>query len=136
MPGEKPTTKSAYHRWSSALILLLGLHVLSFAQDGGQLVPGTAQDPVPANTGLEQVLLVETPELRTPGDSLSERADQLIQEILLLNKNASEADELFLEVDRTLQSRVNRINQSMQGARSPSDPVYAANELPPYYRSA
>ncbi|MFT5500875.1 MAG: hypothetical protein ACI88G_001008 [Woeseiaceae bacterium] len=130
MPANIPRMDTAIRRWLPALLLLFGIHALSYAQDGGQQVPGSAQDPVPGNAGLGQVLLAETPELPAPGESLSERVDQLIQEILLLEKIASDADELFLEVDRTLQTRVNHINQRMKGARSPLEPVYAASELP------
>jgi hypothetical protein len=130
VPGNIPTIDLVIRRLLPALVLLSGMHALSFAQDAGQQVPDATQDPLPANAGLGQVLLAETPALPAPGDSLSERADQLIHEISLLEKNANDADELFLEVDRTLQTRVKRINQRMKGARSPSESVYAANELP------
>jgi len=110
------------------LLLLAVIPTLAIAQDDD---PRVDQDPPPPNDGVDQVLLLDTPEIEPTVGSWSERADAVIGQIIEFEKDAEDADELILEIDKVLKSRLYRINERMKGARSPTELVSSENELPP-----
>jgi len=107
-------------------LLLSCSAVSAFGQEDS---PDNDQDPLPANSGSDQVLLVETPRISAP-ENWGERVDRLIRGISQFGRDAKDADELFLELDRVLQARILQINKRMIGARSPSELLNSPVALP------
>jgi len=54
------------------------------------------------------------------------RVDDLIRNIFALQKDAFDADDLYMELDGTLHARVRFLNNALKGAKSPQDNVKAA----------
>lgn len=111
------------------------LPVLLLAQELPTQDPSAGQDPLPENVTPDQALIVDTPAAPGTADQWRQDVDRLIQDIRGLRSSAIEADSYYQDLDRVLQARVHRINQRMKDARSPLDPIYAANELPPAIRT-
>ncbi len=60
----------------------------------------------------------------------SESVDELIQQILVLEKDENDADEMYLDLGRALRIRLSVFRKSLIGARSPLDKVTDSNNLP------
>lgn len=54
------------------------------------------------------------------------RVDDLIEKIIILQNDAFDANDLYLELDNELQARIKFLNNSLKGAKSPQDNVKAA----------
>ena len=54
------------------------------------------------------------------------RVDDLIAKLVVLQNDAFDADDLFLELDDALRARVTLLNNLLKGAKSPQDNVRAA----------
>ncbi|RLA30914.1 MAG: hypothetical protein DRR11_12145 [Gammaproteobacteria bacterium] len=54
------------------------------------------------------------------------RVDDLIRNIFALQKDAFDADDLYMELDSALRARVRFLNNALKGAKSPQDNVKAA----------
>ena len=54
------------------------------------------------------------------------RVDDLIAKLVVLQNDAFDADDLFLELDDALRARVSLLNNLLKGAKSPQDNVQAA----------
>ncbi len=53
------------------------------------------------------------------------RVDDLIEKIIILQKDAFDANDLYLELDNELQAGIKFLNNSLKGAKSPQDNVKA-----------
>lgn len=59
-----------------------------------------------------------------------EQVDSLIAEIAAYQKNSSDADRMFHQLDPVLHDRIHQINRYLRTASSPTDSVSDANSLP------
>jgi hypothetical protein len=77
---------------------------------------------------------IELPESLQPElavwEPWSNRVDELILQITNLEKDASDADVLFLEMAEALRLRLSHLRHDLTGARSPLDKVSASADLP------
>lgn len=60
----------------------------------------------------------------------SESVDELIQQVLVLEKDENDADEMYLDLGRALRIRLSVFRNSLKGARSPLDKVTDSDNLP------
>jgi hypothetical protein len=103
---------------------------ISFAQEPEPATPTpdpeSAEAAEPA-TAEESVPLYSVHEYTS---QWSESVDELIQQVLVLEKDENDADEMYLDLGRALRIRLSVFRNSLKGARSPLDNVADSSILP------
>ena len=65
----------------------------------------------------------------------SARVDDLIYQIVSIQKNESDADELYLDLGRAIRIRLSILRRTLKGARSPLDNIAGIEDLPATVRT-
>ncbi len=80
-----------------------------------------------AEAPLTEEVQRERPAISQPSlasvENWDRRVENLIDAILVLQKNEFDADDLYLELDKALRARVKFLNNNLKGAKSPQDAV-------------
>ena len=84
--------------------------------EGNALVDAIKTDQFPPEDSTQQTVRIS---------DISARADRLIEQIKLLQRSATDADDLFLELDDELNAGIYALNRRIRSARSPRDAMDA-----------